>query len=361
MYISRDKMIRSFSAINYRGFQNFTLDNLSQVNLLVGTNNSGKTSLLEAISLLCAGANVSSMAQILGRRGERYSGSDEIEVRHLFYNHEMSSGASFHLEARTRFSKIGSDYKIIDNFEERLFSREPSLEAPDVALEINQFPNGHKILVPLTSSGAFTSRAANYIARSGPATEPQIECQFVFTESLSILKLQQLWNSILLTEAEELVISALRLLDDSIERVAAISGERIPTSRNRGGFLVLTRNSREPIPIGSFGDGIWRVLAVAISLIRARDGILLIDEIDTGLHYSVMEDMWRLIVRTAIDLNVQVFATTHSLDCLTSLGKIANPNADYISLQRIEKGRGHSISFSEGEIRAAVERDIEVR
>ena len=69
------------------------------------------------------------------------------------------------------------------------------------------------------------------------------------------------------------------------------------------------------------GDGMWRIMAMAISLAQCKDGFLLIDEIDTGLHYSVMTDMWKLIYRSALDLSVQVFASTHSNDCIRSLAE----------------------------------------
>ena len=70
------------------------------------------------------------------------------------------------------------------------------------------------------------------------------------------------------------------------------------------------------------GDGIWRLLALALSLVRARRGVLMIDEIDTGLHYSALEDMWRLVGLTAKRLDIQVFATTHSSDCWKALAAV---------------------------------------
>lgn len=106
------------------------------------------------------------------------------------------------------------------------------------------------------------------------------------------------------------------------------------------------------------------MLALAIALIQAKDGVLLIDEIDTGLHYTVMRDMWRLVSNTAKDLNIQVFATTHSYDCVKSLAAICNSgeNADgYVSIQRIEPEKGRAVHYSEAEIRVAAEQHIEVR
>jgi len=92
-------------------------------------------------------------------------------------------------------------------------------------------------------------------------------------------------------------------------------------------------------------------------------GVLLVDEIDTGLHYSVMADLWRLIFNVAKDLGVQVFATTHSYDCVYSLAQICadadgqNP----ITVQRIELAKSTAIPYAQNEIKIAADREIEVR
>ena len=104
------------------------------------------------------------------------------------------------------------------------------------------------------------------------------------------------------------------------------------------------------------------MLAMAISMTRAKDGILLVDEIDTGLHFSVMEDMWRLISETAKKFNVQVFATTHSQDCVQSLASICKPSNEHnTTIQRIEAGRRAAVPFNEAEIRMAASKHIEMR
>jgi AAA15 family ATPase/GTPase len=123
-------------------------------------------------------------------------------------------------------------------------------------------------------------------------------------------------------------------------------------------------DSSLPVPIGSMGDGIWRILGLALSTISARGGVLLIDEIDTGLHFTVMSDMWKLIWKMANRLNLQVFATTHNSDCWTSLATIASQEdamLDGITIQHIKSGKETSIVFTEREIVIAAERGLEVR
>ena len=75
------------------------------------------------------------------------------------------------------------------------------------------------------------------------------------------------------------------------------------------------------VPLGSLGEGLRRMLGIALCLVTARDGLLLVDEIDTGLYYSVLPDMWKLVFEVARRLNVQVFATTHSWDCISAFSQ----------------------------------------
>ena len=71
------------------------------------------------------------------------------------------------------------------------------------------------------------------------------------------------------------------------------------------------------------GDGMVRLFHLALALVNSKGGILLVDEIENGLHYSVHEDLWKLVFKTARDLNVQVFATTHSWDCIEAFQRAA--------------------------------------
>ena len=107
-----------------------------------------------------------------------------------------------------------------------------------------------------------------------------------------------------------------------------------------------------------------RLLALSLSLVRTANGFLLLDEIDTGLHFSAMEEMWRLVVNTARESNVQVFATTHSYDCIQGLAAFVESNpglASELSVQKIEPSLAEAVSLDAEQVRVAVRQDIEVR
>ena len=107
-----------------------------------------------------------------------------------------------------------------------------------------------------------------------------------------------------------------------------------------------------------------RIFGIALALVNAKEGMLLIDEIDSGLHYSVQPDLWRMIFQVAARLNVQVFATTHSWDCVEAFQQAAMEDQQEEGLLiRLHEQDGEMIStlFDERKLGIATRDDIEVR
>jgi hypothetical protein len=184
---------------------------------------------------------------------------------------------------------------------------------------------------------------------------------FITTDSLTAATAAEYWKAIVLTDEEQLVVDALRILDDRIMRLAFVGGSRYNRG-GKGGLLVKYEGADRPIPIGSLGEGMWRLFSIAVALISARGGVLLVDEIDTGLHYTTLEAMWRMVLQASRRLNVQVFATTHSSDCINSLATFCqSPEAARVSLQRMEQGGQMAVGYSMDEIWVAAQHGIETR
>jgi len=343
------------------------MSNLGRINLLVGPNNSGKTSVLEAIYLLASAGDPASLSQMLWRRGERFPAgvtrpvfpsSIEVDVSHLFTGHELHPGSSIRISARSEASVRTLEVAI---------AKVPPRDRDDEAvltsrldLEVSGKPDPATPKIPLTRAGGLLADALDPSARPLGGVSP---AYFITTESLSVGKLVAMWNNIALTPTEGLVLKALQFLDRDIERIAAQATTGPDYFQARGGFIVKRKGSDQPVPIGSMGDGMWRMLAMAIAITQCKGGVLLVDEIDTGLHYTAMSQMWGLIYSAAKDLDVQVFATTHSYDCIYSLAQICSSVAmqKSVTVQRIESGKRRSIPYDEDEIAVAAARDIEVR
>lgn len=367
-------MFSSFSINGFRTFAAFKLSGLARVNLLVGGNNSGKTSLLEALYLLCSSGNPNSFVHLLSRRGEKIvrelnERMDlEIDCRHLFHGHELISGSSFSLRAK-RFGQLRElKVTVVDASSSVALDDAPfemDTASGSLALQLEGNPSPPISLLPLSPQGGLTTRISRLQSVRQQTTTPSssLPVRFIGTESLSPAELADLWNIIALTPDEDRVINALRLLEPRLERIAPVaSGVRMGPS-SKGGFLAKLRGMSQPIPFGTMGDGMWRILGLAIALTQSRGGILLVDEIDTGLHHSVMGKMWNLILGTAKELDVQVFATTHSRECVFTLADQAETHHDpnLIAVHRIEAGASSPVHYSLEEIGIAARRELEVR
>jgi AAA15 family ATPase/GTPase len=106
------------------------------------------------------------------------------------------------------------------------------------------------------------------------------------------------------------------------------------------------------------------MLGLVLAMVNLENGILLVDEIDSGLHFTVMTDMWKVVWETAKKLNIQVFATTHSRDCWQSLAELITEEKitdNEITIQRIDKEKSQSVIFDPEEIVIAATSNLEVR
>lgn len=391
-------MLKTIKIENFRGFQSFELQQLGRINLLVGQNNSGKTSALEAIQILCSRRNIEPLSQVMTHRGEVVWNQDdrqrngEIDVRHLFYGHQIEPQSKFSIsgindnileevvvsieEFKLSFEQLkpfllGSiDDKLLEaaNREQivEILSRHmrDRQDLPELAFIIKaSWETGTESLkIPLSPSGCLVIDSDLSLHTENENRGAKTE--FITSSSLKITEMIEMFDRVVLTPEEENVYEALQTIEPVIKRIATVGHNKYKYSeRSRGGFDVLRSDTNQRVPIGSMGDGIWRMFGLALSTVCAKDGFLFVDEIDTGLHFTVLCDMWNLLWKTATRLNVQVFATTHSSDCWTSLATIASQEAakDGITIHRIERGKETSVVFTAREIAIAAERGIEVR
>ena len=107
-----------------------------------------------------------------------------------------------------------------------------------------------------------------------------------------------------------------------------------------------------------------RLFGIAVALADSRDGFLLIDEVENGIHHSAHHDFWRIVLRAAQDNNVQVIATTHGWDCVRGFAQAATEMEDaegvLVRLER-EDGRVRAVEYPEEKLMTAARHGIEVR
>ena len=380
-------MLQSLKIEGFRGFQNFEMANLGRINLLVGKNNSGKTSILEAIQFLYVQNNLDIFLETISYRGE-FSWSESnrtkvFEICHLFPGHEIIPSKEIiiigsresHQESVTISVKsipiqlsLFSD-KNDDLNNDNIFDDE---EWNKLLLSIRWSQSQKPIELELLANGTLARDSIRRMASLSRIShkigiDNKIELRFLTPFSLTSSDMAALFDNIVLSPLEDLIIESLKIIEPKIERIASVGSGKYLTSNNlgvRGGFLIKIKNHDQPIPIGSLGDGFWRMLGLVLAMVNLENGILLVDEIDSGLHFTVMTDMWKVVWETAKRLNIQVFATTHSRDCWQSLAELITEEKiadNEITIQRIDKDKEKAVSFNTRQIYLASERDIEVR
>lgn len=344
------QILDSLQVRNYRCFKHLTVEKLGLVNLVVGRNNVGKTALLEAIWTYANDGYERVIYEILRERNEIPPFSNGIMVQP-----ESSQGLRNLFFGRPYFQYFPGDYPDeLDEFMTVLIGENVDFSGnePVFVEKVLQIRG----LRPDSSSRDGIPR----LKHIGGGLSP-VDGQFIRPGGLDDQKLVEFWDDIEKYVQEDFVTKALKLIEPGLVDIR-FSGyptgsfSRIPVVRLQG--------ATERVPLRSLGEGMSRILGIASALVASSNGILLIDEIENGLHYSVLSDIWRLIFETARDREVQVFATTHSYDCIEAFAKAAindvKSDGMLIRLARKED-EIKAFTFDETQLETITKEGIEVR
>ncbi|MEK6299986.1 MAG: AAA family ATPase [Acidobacteriota bacterium] len=362
-------VLDSLDIQGFRPFDHFRVERLGRVTLFTGKNNVGKSSLLEAIWLYAYQGAVPIIWQILESRDEgrapRLGSPRNFEdpapvVKNLFHGRKeirdhLGSIQIGPVDSPDKALTVALGWYKIHIDEEGGRELKP--------LQFEDFNTADQPILALAVRVGSQPEVVYRFDRRYPESEKKSRCIFVSANGLNRVEVGQLWDDITLTNLEEDVLSSLRIIAPEVERVNLIDNADLGRDRGR---IAKTKISvlPDPVPLRSLGEGMNRLFGMALALVNAKDGVLLIDEIESGLHYSVQPDVWRLVFETAHRLNVQVFATTHSWDCIEAFQQAADENKQEEGiLIRLENKRGRIVAteFDERRLGIATREEIEVR
>ncbi len=368
-------MLPSLYIENFRLFDTLTIKRLGRVNLIVGRNNAGKSAFLEAVWLYVSNASLSAIEDIIIARQENY-GSDSRNypnllssnpVRHFFKGHKIpdltspgftiaikENEAPLTVKTAAFIVEESIDKKNIRKIEPEELQNSNTSYFDDVDIFVISEKNNvtqryfseERGFLPITARNSFKIEL------------PSKPCLFVSTQGLTDTKAAELWDAISLQEPEKDVLESLKFVEKSIVGLAFVVGdrrERVP--------VVKLANQNERLPLKSLGDGVTRVFHIILALVNAKGGVLLIDEFENGLHWTVQQSVWEVLFRLAETLDVQVFCTTHSRDCIAGFGKVWTQYPQTGAFFRLYN-RNQSIFAEEYDIEAladSLETDVEVR
>lgn len=369
-------MINEFHITGYRGFPEYHISGLGRVNVFVGKNNAGKSSLLEAFHLYATMLDAQVLQSIAYRRGEvlldvesRMQDQLQLDLSHFFIGHRIKRDQEIKLESEKQSFKLRvgayQSQSQVGMLETDLFSDQPKHDA----FSLHAYVGTGNLAKQLYEAGVSASGAMMSLRRSFPrSTAASFKSYFISPDSLDSTTLVSMWNQMLVRNGESKIVEALQILEPKVASVVFLLPELISARyiqrSSLTGIVVGLDNGSKRYPLGSMGDGMKRLLAIALALSCSSGGSLFIDEIDSGLHYSVMGDLWRLVINTAIVNNVQVFVSTHSLDCLRGLSILSTENfkdKSSVSLYTVNVGDPTAVHYSTREIDTIIKHELEVR
>ncbi|MBC8043532.1 MAG: ATP-binding protein [Rhizobacter sp.] len=360
-------MFKELEIENFRGIKKLHIGDLRKVNLLVGRNNSGKTTVLESLGLLSqpliptAPVTMNAQRQILIE--------DENYWESFFYN--LSESEAIKLHARISFG------------EEKEEERELTVMRYSMLVSSLSIEGIEKVSDELLSDSALQRRGLSYhleygssvtekntigvkVFRDGdslkvePAktsqNKPQRFNAFFYSAGITHHRNETVLNAfdeIQVKQQTQRLIALLRKVEPAIEGLEHVGNS----------IYVRMAGITQLLPLGSVGDGLLKLLTVFLFMSKTANGLILIDEIDNGLHVSAQEILWKAVFEAAKEFNVQVFATTHSWECVGAFANAEGLGQDDTRLFRINKIGEESFAtdYRRELLQGAVEENIEVR
>lgn len=350
-------MYTSLSIKNFRAFETLEIEGLKRVNLFTGRNNSGKTSVLEAVYLLEGEHATLRARRLFETRGlaavsfSRFSArtmpwatlfrslSVDGEVRisglqdaaHLL---EVTLTTTLTEEDRNYVNRVGAPH--LDP-EDRaiLVARKPRFAQKHDAIWVTDAKIHADVL------GENTLRASSYLI-SG--TKP------------SHAEMSRYFDGLELIKGTDPILQALLLIDPRLQ------GLKTNTSAGPS-LLYADLGGATLLPLAVVGDGMLRMLEIVFAILQNQDRAVMIDEIENGFHYSVLPKVWKLIHELAKQYNVQIFAVTHSHECAVAAheaAKVADYDYQYFRIEQ-KNGIGRAVPFDEEIMQTAIDANLEFR
>lgn len=307
-----------------RGIKKLTVSDLSKINLIVGDNNSGKTTFLEAIQLLFAESQLSSVKNVINQRTvlNLHDNSFYTSFIKMFNVEQDNKLLDFDIYAESNKGQIVFEMK----GREKVVSGDDALQISTMSSRQKATYKKSSAILPETVkvfSGSIISqngkkpieKEIQFTSLDTTVTGPVIKKKVYYIPSFGHLRFDLLQNIVDNPEYKKLAISILKQFDDSIVDICY-------TKADDGSFLesVITENG-VIMPFSVYGDGIKKILYIMNKLFEASDSILLIDEIETGLHKKYYDSLFPVVFALAKKLNVQLFIATHSMEAIDAILK----------------------------------------
>ena len=365
-------ILKDLKITNFRGFDALEVDGLSKINLFVGKNNSGKTSVLEALFLLFGMSNPVLPGNINQIRGLNLFNPNQF--KYLFHNLDLENVPSFRgifedeserelelnaisqLQKKNFFPDFPNLYpQQRDNFSPILSSALPLSEAVGIRMKFSQKEKSNEKII----KDSFAFYDANGINHIPPNNyEETLSAIYINPDKNDLVTLAR-YSEIVKRNENNAILEALQKFDSNIESIQPLLD----------GIYFKLKNITKLIPCNIMGDGIRRFLNIVTAVSEKHNVFVLIDEIENGLHYSAYETLWKNLIFYSLQNNVQLFITTHNIETLESLRVVLEESqhkemcnySKVFSISKTAESKYKAYKYSYEEFKTAIENDLELR
>lgn len=321
--------IKAVDIVTFRGIRSLQLDDLQSINILTGDNNCGKTSVLEVLESFEDPGSFRTWKTLL-RRGNSPAMSGRLsyydgfynlfdtdnEEKKLEYRIETVEGEAVHvvLSAQESAEELTEEeYAGLNRFS---YEKEETFENDEEPV----FLDVPKLQMEVMINGDLAEEGCIYEGQSlfRIPIKYHNERNIIYISPIRHAEGNVFLNSIL--NVPELYEGMLDILKEYDKDIISINYDRDEKSASgRGIYKILSKSHKRALPLNVYGDGMKKAILLMGAVIRARDGILLLDEFETAIHTSAMDRTFRWILETCIKLNVQVFMTSHSKEAIDKI------------------------------------------
>lgn len=326
--------IKNVEFENFKCFKELKVKELKRVNLIGGKNNIGKTSFMEGLELFLSSRNTLSLARniysMIRRRQQNIRQDSRFFELDISYD---SNVITIEIDNKKLNIEYFDEYaKKIDNINsmieystemqnETLFDEENFVVSHEPALKLTVDNDSRIIPVDRIGRPIFSRDVNN-----------RVNVNFISSCVTDEVTLATYYGSLMDLNKENYLHQSLQFFDENI-----ISLKAIPSQQ--GVSLKLNIKNRElPVLLSSLGEGINRYIAILCAIWASKDGYLFIDEIENGIHYTNHEKLWKFIFEASKQANCQVFATTHSKECIEAFNRVnENDEGIYLEFYRNQK------------------------
>lgn len=323
----QNKQLQELTLVDYKGFgATFKIDSFNRVNLFAGNNNSGKTSLLEAIYILSHLNDIKGLYHVAKRRGKFTNGvptkwlnsflPDKMEIKGLFDDKPMEVSISKYNDPNSEIDK--NEYLSSIGLKAKCNNQE---YVTDVRLfsdrDMEQY---YERLVNISS-----------ISMSSP---------FIMLDKKIIARY---YESAVENGVKDRIISFLtENIDSDIEDIEKIGEAEFLR------FLVKHKKFATPKDLTEFGDGVQRIFFIALMIASSQNGLLCIDEIENAIHHNLLVKFTTFLQKLAEEFHVQLFISTHSNECIKAFFDNGHKNEDITGFRMTRKDGEVKVSKAVG-------------